>query len=235
MMVVWTGRPGAGKSYFLGQTSIDILYRNRAWYEKTGIKRPLKSNLAFNPEIEAEFTSRDPRVGSFIEYWVDPMQVVRARDCDVAWDEIASHLDSARWADTPAEMKRWLQQHRKFGVEIYATAQDFAQVDIAAKRVVSNLIYIIKIAGSGDPSPTKPPVKYIWGVNITYDIDPATYDEKKSKIMLSGFPSFHLITREGVEVFNTRQEIKGTEFPALHHINQVCEREDCTFHRIRHV
>jgi len=229
MMVVWTGRPGASKSYQMGQTVISVLERNQKWYEKTGEMRQVWSNMAINPELEAMYPS-------FIKYWVDPMQVVRLRDVDIFWDEIGSHLDSARWADTPAEMKRWLQQHRKFGIEIYATSQDFAQIDIAAKRVVSDLIYLQKIIGSRDPSPTKPPIKLIWGLAAGWYLDPSTYDEKKSKLgTAKSFPRFYFITRNGTEVFDTRQEIKGNQYPALRHITQACERADCPFHRVRHV
>jgi len=228
MMVIWTGRPGSAKSYTMGQTLIEILYRNKSWYEKTGQKRFVYSNMRVDKAIEDFFHG-------FIEYWVDPMQVVKLRDVDIFWDEIGSHLDSARWADTPAEMKRWLQQHRKFGIEIYATAQDFAQIDIAAKRVVSDLFYLTKVAGSQDPSPTKPKIKYIWGLICAYRLDPATYDEKKSKMIFTSFPRFSLLTRQGINVFDTRQEIKGTQYPALHHIQQVCELDNCDFHRVRHV
>jgi hypothetical protein len=34
MIVIFTGLPGSGKSYKLGQTCVDVLYRNRKFHQK---------------------------------------------------------------------------------------------------------------------------------------------------------------------------------------------------------
>jgi hypothetical protein len=130
--------------------------------------------------------------------------------------------------------KRWLQQHRKLGIEIYGTAQDFSQVDIAFRRMTSDLFYLVKLIGSRDPSPTSPPVKSIWGISMVYGMSPVDYkeDQKENK---THFDSFMLISKSKVEVFDTRQEIMPGEYPALKHQERFCEDPKCTFHRVLHI
>jgi len=67
MIVVFTGLPGAGKSLKLAQTVIDVLYRNKKYYDKmlaayeAGSSpvppriRPLYTNLQMSEEILEEF------------------------------------------------------------------------------------------------------------------------------------------------------------------------------------
>jgi len=225
MIVIFTGLPGAGKSYKMAQTMLEILHRNKKWHEKTGIVRPVFSNLRLSKNIEQEYKL-------FIQYWVNPSELIKIRNADVFWDEIATHLDSTQWANMSLEIKRWLQQHRKFGVEIYGTTQDFAMIDKSMRRMTSDLKHLTKLIGSRDRSSTKPPVKYIWAVSSVKTLDPTTYDEDNKNT--KGIPSFIFITREGTEVFDTSQEIEMGKYPPLNHIERECINPDCTFHRITH-
>lgn len=228
MIVVYTGLPGAGKSLKLADTIIDVLYRNRAYYKKTGVLRPLWTNLQMTPKVEKEFHG-------FIFYWKDLKQLTPLRDCDVVFDEVATYFDARLWETLSLEMRRWLAQHRKFGIEIYGTAQDFAQCDKAFRRLTSNLLYLTKIIGSADISPTRPAPKYIWGVSMVRALDPTTYDEQKSKFQAEGFPSFMFITRARTEVFDTRAEVKLSAALPLKHLEKVCENPNCAFHKVVHV
>jgi len=130
------------------------------------------------------------------------------------------------------EIKRWLQQHRKFGIEIYGTTQDFAMIDKSMRRMTSHLYYLSKLFGSRDISTTKPPLKYVWGLSIVKQFDPVTYEEDNKKSV--GLPSFMPITRAGVNVFNTQQEIASGKYPPLNHIERECIKDGCTFHKIIH-
>jgi len=211
MIVIFSGLPGAGKSLKLAMTAVDTLYRNKKMYEKLYKKwqnhpdlfdkptpRIMYSNIHFTQDVEVEFMG-------YIEYWADPGQLVKLRDVDVVWDEIATHLDSTQWQNMSLELKRWLQQHRKYGIEIYGTTQDFAQIDKSMRRLTSDLLLLTKIFGSPDPSPTRPVVARAWGLVLIRTLDHQKYDEEKSKFEAYGFmPKIMWITTKWVKVFNTR-------------------------------
>lgn len=242
MIVIFTGLPGAGKSLKMAKTMVKILYRNRDWYNtqmqrfldkkesKMPILRKVYSNLKLSPEVEKEFLNE--RTG-LIKYWTEPSELVAIRDADVFWDEIATHLDSTQWQNMSLELKRWLQQHRKFGIEIYGTTQDFAMIDKSMRRLTSDLYILTKLIGSRDKSTTKPDVKHIWGVSMLQNIDPQTYDEEKKK-QAAGIPWPMWISKGAVDIFDTTQEIKAGKYPPLNHIERECGDPNCTFHKVIH-
>jgi len=240
MIAVFTGLPGSGKSLKLASTLVAVLYRNKRYYEKQLAlyesgklsekpqKRKLWTNLQFTDEVHEEFPG-------YIEYWKDLRQLTPLKDVDVAIDEIATYFDARLWETLSLEMRRWLAQHRKFGVEIYGTAQDFAQTDKAFRRLTSHLLLLRKLIGSGDLSPTRPAPKFIWGVVVVRELDPTTYDEKLSKFASEGMPSFMLITRRATEIFDTRAEVQLSSALPLKHIEKECENQNCSFHKTIHV
>lgn len=233
MIAVFTGLPGAGKSLKLARTIVEVLYRNKAWYEspknKGKIKRMLYTNLKLSPAVMEEFAG-------FIEEWTDTLQLTKVRNCDVVWDELATAMDATQWQNMSLELKRWLQQHRKFGIEIYGTSQDFAQVDKSFRRLVSDLVYITKLIGSRDKSTTMPDVKYIWGLCMVRSLDPVRYDEEKSKFEGAGdLPSFMWISRKDIEIYDTTAEVKAGAYPPLRHIERTCENEYCGHIKTLHV
>jgi len=240
MIVVFTGLPGSGKSLKLAAVLIDVLYRNKRFYEKQMrqweagelLDRPrlreLWTNLQMTSKVEEEFPGQ-------IKYWKDLRQLTPLRDVDVAIDEIATYFDARLWETLSLEMRRWLAQHRKFGIEIYGTAQDFAQTDKAFRRLTSNLFYLRKLFGSADLSPTRPAPKRIWGICTLTELDPTQYDEQTSKFARDGIPRFMLITRGATEIFDTRAEVKLSSALPLKHIEKECEMPNCSFHKTVHV
>src|SRR6185436_1401105 len=138
MIVGWTGLPGASKTTKLARTSVEILYRNKKHYERTGTLRTLVSNIKFSPDIESTFPHQ-------IDYWTDVEHLVKLRDCDVVIDEAMVYFDNRSWEHLSLDVRRWLAQHRKFGIEIYFSCQEFGQVDISFRRLVSNLFYLSKL------------------------------------------------------------------------------------------
>jgi len=228
MIVIFTGLPGSGKSYKLGRTAVDLLYRNKKYHQKYGKKRMLYTNLQLGEAVAKEFEG-------YVATWSDLRELTPLRDCDVIIDEVATYFDARLWETLSLEMRRWLAQHRKFGIEIYGTSQDFAQVDKAFRRLTSDLLYLSKLFGSRDISATKPPPKFIWGVALVKHLDPTVYDELKSKFKTNGLPSFMFISKKGTEIFNTRAEVKLSAALPMKHIQKVCELPDCTFHKLIHV
>lgn len=228
MITIYTGIPGAGKSLKSAEKAMSLLERNKKWYKKTGIPRILHSNIKFSPEVEEYFHG-------FIKYWTDPYDLVQVRDGDVIWDEIATYLDSTQWANVPLELKRWLQQHRKFGIEIYGNTQDFAMVDISMRRLTSDLYYMTKLIGSRDKSATAPPVKRVWGIIMVRELDPQEYKEDSKLNKAKGLPRFMFISKSLVNVFDTSQEIEMGKYPPLKHIERECGDPNCEFHRVVHI
>lgn len=215
MIVVYQGLPGAGKSMKMARTLIEVLYRNRAWQKKTGQTRLVYHNLLLSEAIQEEFAD-------LLRPWSSVDQLCPLRNVDVFWDEIAAHLDATQWANMSLDLKRWLQQHRKFGIEIYGTCQDFAQVDVSFRRLTQYLFELRKICGSRDISATSPPPKYIWGLILKWGLDPKSFQNEKQKFATAGFPSLLFLTREDVEVYDTTAEVPVGVMPPLRHTERRC-------------
>jgi len=152
------------------------------------------------------------------------------------WDEVATYLDSTQWANVPLELKRWLQLHRHYGIEIYGTTQDFPMIDISMRRLVQGAYTVSKLFGSRDISSTKPPVKWPWGIVWVREIKQESFNKDKEQYQKSLIPSgVHWIGKELCHAFDTTQELKPGSYPSLRHILRVCEDPNCTYHRVIHV
>lgn len=229
MIIVLSGLPGAGKSLKLARIIVDLLYRNKKWHKNSGIVRKLYTNLKLSPKLMEEFKE-------YIEEWSDTRELTKLRNIDVIWDELATAMDATQWQNMSLELKRWLQQHRKYGIEIYGTTQDFSQVDKSFRRLVSDLLHVTKLIGSRDKSATMPEVKRIWGICTVRTLDPQRYDEEKSKFEATGvIPQFMLISRRDIENYDTTAEVALGKYPPLRHIERFCEDTACGHIKTLHV
>jgi len=227
------GPPGQGKSLYTARTAERLLLRNVKWHEAGNPKRLIYSNLKFSEEFESRFDG-------YIKYWSDSSELVKLRDCDIIWDEIATELDSRNWTNLSIEMKRFLSQYRKRGIDIYGNTQDFSMVDQRARLMISNVRTLTKIIGSRDISTTKPAPKRIWGLVLIRDV--VNYREtepEKKKYEL--WPSFLIISRLLVSIYDTRQDIALGKPPPLRHEVRHCEHHaevggdgDCNFCKVFH-
>jgi len=228
------GAPGQGKSLYTAKTARKLLERNRKWESKGNPRRILRSNLKFSEQFEQEFSG-------YIEYWSDASELVKFRDCDIIWDEIATELDSRNWANLSVEMKRFLSQYRKRGIDIYANTQDFSMIDQRARLMVTHVRRLTKICGSRDLSTTKPNPKHIWGVILVREVSnfkATEVDKKKFEI----FPSFFFIEKGLVSIYDTRQDIAlGKPAPLRHEVRRCSHHRDeggdgsCDFCKVFHV
>lgn len=199
------GAPGQGKSLYTARLAKRLLARNAHWYKQSGIIRPLYSNIHFSDFFYKKWSL-------FIKYWKSPEELCKLNDCDVLWDEIATELDARNFANLSDELKRFLSQYRKRGVDIYANTQDFSMVDARARLMVTRVATLHKMIGSPDPSPTKPPVKRIWGLVAVRDVQ--NYKEANpQKKQYEWMPSFFFIDKEDIEIYDTRQAIDTGELP----------------------
>jgi len=231
--VIFSGLEGSGKSLKLAMVASEVAFRNAKWLSKSGITRPLWSNMKFSEEF-TNYVENELMIP--INYWNDLDELIKIENADVFIDEVGNYFDARMWADLSLDVRRWLTQGSKMGVELYGTAQDFAQVDKAFRRLCNDLVHITKVIGSPRPAATKPPVTRIWGICFTRSLDPQGYDEDKKKFAGSfSLPGFFFIEKDSCEIFDTSQKILRSKPPPLKHIDRYCEDNACGFHKIAHV
>lgn len=230
MKVIYSGLESSGKSLRLAMKAEWLLLRNAKWLQTSGIKRPIASNMKFSDSFEARAKSLQIPV----VYWRDLDELVLLENCDVIMDEVGNYFDARGWLELSLDVRRWLTQGAKCGVEIYGSAQDFAQVDKAFRRLVNQLYHIRKVIGSSRPSSTRPPVKKIWGFCLERELDPNGYDEDEFKTK-GIFPWGFFIRRKYCEIFDTNQKIVKSKPAAFRHVEKYCNHPGCTFHKTIHI
>lgn len=216
------GQPGQGKSLYTARIVRKLVLRNKKLFEKYGIVRYIFSNLIFSPEFEefATITRRTEQDDSswltekipLVKYWLTVDEVSKLYDCDLIWDEIATELDARSFTSLSDEVKRFLSQYDKRGVEIYANTQDYSIVDLRARMFVTRVATMSKILGSRRPSATKPPITKVWGLVLVRDLAEWKASDPSKKVY-EYIPSFFLIDKEDVQIYDTRQTITATALP----------------------
>jgi len=236
--VIFSGLEGEGKSLRLAMQGEMLVERNAKFYKQFGVTRPIASNLKFSDT----FVLRAEKQHVPILYWENLDDLVKLEQCDVLMDECGNYFDSRMWSDLSLDVRRWLTQGSKCGIELYGTAQDFAQVDKSFRRLVNELYYIKKFVGSPRPSATKPPVKKIWGICWIFALDPRTYNEEDDKFQkLSVFDwRFFRIQEKYCKIFDTTQKITRSKPAAKRHEEWFCELHNqpghaCDYRKIVHI
>lgn len=232
MKVCYTGKESSGKSLKLAKVTKDLVYRNAKWKRESGITRPIASNLIFSKEFENYAKENEIP----IIYWSNLDELISLRDCDIIIDEISNYFDARGWKELNLDVRRWMSQGAKCGIEMYTSAQDFAQVDIAFRRLINHLYKITKVIGSRRPSATRPPIKRIWGICAVTELDPLRFDEINDKFsQISTWPSLFFITKESCEIFDTKQEILKSKPLTYKHIERYCQDPKCSYKHTEHV
>ncbi len=170
MKVIYSGLESSGKSLRLAMTCTKLVYRNSKWLQQSNKIRPIVSNLRFSDEFY-KWSVDEMKVP--IYYWDNLDDLVKHEQCDVIIDEVGNYFDSHLWQDLSLDVRKWLTQGAKCGIEIYGSAQDFAQVDKSFRRLTNHLFEIKKITGSPRPSATRPPVEKIWGICLSRELESA--------------------------------------------------------------
>jgi len=231
MKIVYTGLESSGKSLKLAMDAVWVLKRNIRWKKLTGIARPICSNMKFSEHFLQHATEE----GIPIREWSDLEELCETNNADIFIDEIGTYFDARLWPELSQDVRRWVAQGAKSGIEIYGAAQDFAQVDISYRRLVNELYLIQKIFGSRRPAATKPPVKHIWGVCIVHAMNPRRYQELNPEFIKQGIiPKFFFIRREYCEVFDTGQLIRRSAPMPFKHVERICQDPNCNFSRVSH-
>jgi len=254
--IIWSGLESSGKSLKMAMVVSDIAWRNKKWYEEQvkyleekgkeefiikykrekPVPRPIVSNMIF---MKPFFEMVTLEYNIPIIYWEKIEDLIEYEQCDVIWDEVGNYLDATKWALLSSDVKKWLTQGAKVGIEIYGTSQDFEQVDKSFRRLTNHLFYITKIIGSPRPSNTRPPIKRIWGFCMMREMNPKTYKSNQELTQIKGdvmqIPTFFMIQKKYCDIFDTTQKIKRENTVYMRHIKVYCSDPHCTYHTIKHV
>jgi hypothetical protein len=107
-------------------------------------------------------------------------------------------------------------------------------IDARARLMATSVKSLRKVIGSSDPSPTKPPIKRIWGlIWIRRVVNYKEIAPEKKKYDIFGW-SFFLIEKELVDLYDTLKGVERGEMPPLKHIVRKCEHCDDPEHHCKH-
>jgi len=79
------GAPGQGKSLYTARLTERTIKRNIKWFNRTGLKRVVWSNLKFSEAFEKQYEG-------YIQYWSDASELVKLNDVDIIWDERVKNM-----------------------------------------------------------------------------------------------------------------------------------------------
>lgn len=210
MKLVYTGLESSGKSLLLAREAKRLVIRNSKWFAKTGVPRPIVSNMRF----EFGFVEYARSMNVPIEYWTNLEDIIYRTECDVFIDELLKYFDARMWQTLSLDSKHWLSQGAKSGVHVYATSQDFSQVE-KQFRILCNKVYVVKkIMGSPRPMITAPVVKHVWGICSKRGVDPRSFRGDNATMENTELiPSFFFILRADTSIFDTNAKVVPSELP----------------------
>jgi len=236
MKKTWVGLEGSGKSLALAIEIEHVLERNIKWYKRTGNAREIWSNMPFS----AEFLQRAEENNIPVRYWAHLDEIVKMTGGDLIMDEQGTYFDSRNYAELSLQVRRWFAQADKNGVDIYGTAQDWAQVDISYRRLVNQVMHCRKFAGSHRPHRTKPLPKLhkwlpVWGMVFVREIVGASDDTAgfvpANWFIFDLFDSI-FIRKKYCDLYNTGATITQSRGVPLQHNERKCP--ECDYLKVFH-
>jgi len=214
MKTVYIREEGSGKSLLMGADTKWIIDRNSKLFKKTGKERAIRSNIAYSKSLEEYAKSKNVP----ILYWRNLEELETFTECDLFIDEVGAYFDSRTFADLPLTTRLWLAQAQKLGVHIYAGAQDWGQIDVSFRRLVSRLYELKKVFGSRRPSITMPAGKNPWAVILSYRVAPAASNDSAELKTLSLLPGIFFAGKKAVGRFDTNARIITSDAAPLQRI-----------------
>jgi len=169
-------------------------------------------------------------------------------DAYILFDDIATIVPADGWADLPKWFRKIFAQAGHNDVHCIANIQDPVSCDINFRRYVDVAFKFKKLMGSRRPSPSKPLVKHIWGLYMTWRIsaeelykngdmtdgeikimkqEMAVSDKAKELYKNQWVPSFHWIGRKTTEIYNTLQNVPEYMPDKLQQIRLTCDDPNC--------
>lgn len=229
MKTVYIGLEGSGKTFLMGRDTEICIDRNAKLLKKTGLVRPIVSNITYSKSMETYAESK----GVPIRYWKDIEELETFQECDLFIDEIGAYFDSRTYSDLPLSTRLWLAQAQKLGVDIYGGAQDWGQIDVSFRRLVKRLYELKKVMGTRRPSRTRPAGKRPWAILLAWKVAPASTSDSTELRTLSIIPEIHFAGRRSFARFDTNARVADTAPPPLRKVVRVCPEDGYTQVRYR--
>lgn len=231
---IYNGLPGMGKTTKLASIGLDLMQRNKRLFNEKKMegkkKRLVISNMKFSKEVEKEYGYGTEE--SYIVYWEKTRELVKYKHCDILIDEVSTYFDATLWKEMQPRTKRFFQQHRHYGVNIYGTTQDFRTVDITVRRLTKKAYWVRKMFGSRDISETLPDVKNPYGLIMIREIEYDSFTSESQEYKFNLIPQFLWINKKLVNCFDTTQDITNNDEVPLRHVIKKCD--DCGKIEIKH-
>lgn len=229
MKTIWIGKEGSGKTLLMGRESERLVHRNASLAKKTGLVRPIVSNISYSEEFIDFAKSK----GVPLKRWRHIEELDSMTECDLFIDEVGAYFDSRTYADLPLSTRLWLAQAQKLGVHIWGGAQDWAQIDISFRRLVNRLYEVKKVCGSRRPSRTLPGSKVPWAIGLVWRLNPQSDSDTGSAKTISIIPSLIIVTKKDTSRFDTNARVQQSDPPPLKKIVRVCPEDG--YKRTRYV
>lgn len=215
-----TGQPRSGKGLRMMVQINETYERNLKWAEETGTVRPIALNLTLSEKYLDEVDNE------FFTHWKTWQDLLKMQDTDIFWDEISIMLDAYKYEQLSMDQLHWLTHYAKLGNEICANTQDLSQLAKRARKLCTSVTNMVKIIGSRTPSNTKPPIDFIWGLCVGYDLENYRDDECLSEPKYSIIPSTALMIKtKWTDMYDTREIIEPSNIINVTKYTKYCEED----------
>lgn len=182
MIQLITGLPGSGKTLFL--------------------VREIKKALKENRKVASNISIKDSRV----KYSDNAFELLAGEDELLVLDELQRSINSRLWELLPVGIQDRLQQHRKFGLDIWGSVQNIKRLDVVARELVEKYFEVIKICGTTEKDRVFP--KHPWGLFMVreFNVDDAGLKRRSVVGGLFGV-RFFLLRKADYDFYNTFKPI----------------------------
>lgn len=125
-IILYTGRPGSGKTYSMTHHLIKKL--NQGWI--------VYSNYLIRWEGKKDWRGNIIYPASNLRSWTRMTEWEHMTNCIIAVDEGHRFLNSRKWEKLSESTQLKLSQHRKDAVHLFLTSQHINRLDIIARELV---------------------------------------------------------------------------------------------------
>lgn len=221
MKTMIVGKEGSGKTLIMGRETEKVVLRNARLAKKTGLVRPIVSNINYSRSFLDWAASK----GVPIRQWRHISELEKMTECDLFIDEVGAYFDSRTFEYLPLSTRLWLAQAQKLGVHIWGGAQDWGQIDVSFRRLVGKIYEVKKLIGTRRPSKTMPAGKYRWAISLQWRLVPNSNSDLADTKPMSIVPIPVLMLPADMDRFDTNSRVLETAPPPLKKIVQICEED----------
>jgi len=218
------GEESGGKTYRLMCHFHDNVLRNEALFQRYAIRRPIVHNLPLST-LAYELAESH---GVELQRWTSIDQLPTLTGADLYIDEISAYFDARLWELLSLDVRRWLPQAAKVGVDIYGVCQNWEQLEVSYRRLTNQVIEMRKVLGTERPGPGRPPRNMSFALFAEWEYAPRNGELGEAAWK---FPRF--FDRRIGALYDTNARIKSAHNAPLSHIERECA--ECGHKKTLHV